>query len=130
MSINNYRVQIANAIPPVERIPTSKGTTFRADILTEERDRKKAYLKLLKVEDIAKEILCATLARKLHLPIKQAFYVNVDPSIVEGRLQGNTFNVAFGLERDYFPSSHLTNSQLEDELLGWSSALACATFDE
>jgi len=130
MSINNYRIQIANAIAPVERVPTRKGTTFKADIITEERDRRKAFLKLLKVEDIAKEILCATLARKLHLPIKQAFYVNVDPFIVEGGLRGNTFNVAFGIERDYFPSFPLSNNQLENEIVNWSDALRCAVFDE
>ncbi len=130
MSVNNYRIQIANAVAPIERVATRKGTTFEADILTEKRERRKAFLKLLKVEDIAREILCATLARKLHLPIKQAFYVNVDPSIVEGRLQGNTFNVAFGIERDYFPSFHLANNQLEEEILNWSDALRCAVFDE
>lgn len=129
MSLNNYKVQIATACQPVREVPTRKGTTFRADIYTEEGDRKKAYLKLLKVEDIAKEILCATLARKLHLPIKQAYYVNVDPSVVQGR-RGNIYNLAFGLEEDIFPARHLTSEQLSLELMKWDAVIPCAVFDE
>lgn len=129
MSLNNYKVQIATAYPPVREVSTQRGTTFRADIHTEERIRKKAYLKLLKTEDVAKEILCATLARKLHLPIKQAYYVNVDPSFVQGK-SGNIHNLAFGLEEDIFPARHLTSIQLSTEILKWSSAVVCAVFDE
>lgn len=130
MSVNSYKIQIATALPPVEKVASRKGTTFRADILTEDGYRKKAYLKLLRVEDIAKEVLCATLARKFHLPIKQAYYVEADPSKVEGRQKGNPFNIAFGLERDYFPAFHLANDQIENELVAWPEALACAIFDE
>ena len=130
MAINNYRVQVATAYPGVTQVPSTKGTTFRCDILTEDRDRKEAFVKLLRTEDVAKEILCATLARLLHLPIKQAYYVEVDPAKVEGRFSGNIHHIAFGLERDYYPTFRLTSSQLENDLLAWPEALACATFDE
>lgn len=130
MALNNYRVQFATAYPGVKRVPSKKGTTFTCDVLTEENVRKEAFVKLLRTEDVAKEIFCATLGRFLHLPIKQAYYVLVDPGNVEGRLTGNNHNIAFGMERDYFPTFPLRDNQLESELLKWPDIIACATFDE
>lgn len=89
MPINDPRVQIATALPPLDHVSTRKGTTFRAPIIDVFRSRRMAYLKLLKLEDIAREALCAVLARVVGLPIKQAFYVYVDPAIVPGHLTGN-----------------------------------------
>lgn len=130
MSINDFHIQIATAIPFIREQPSRKGTTFRGEILTEEGFRKRAYIKLLRVEDIAKEVLCATLARRLGLPIKQAYYVEVDPSRVEGRKVGNQYNIAFGLEEDYFPTFHIRSDQMILEVTKWDDALACAVFDE
>lgn len=130
MPINDPRVQIATALPPLDLVSTRKGTTFRAPIIDVFHSRRMAYLKLLKLEDIAREALCAVLARVVGLPIKQAFYVYVDPAIVPGHLTGNTENIAFGLERDFYSVFSIANSQIDDEILRWPEALACAVFDE
>lgn len=128
--INNFAVQLATAIKPVEPVFTQKGTTFLSDIQTDEF-RAQAFLKLLKVEDIAREALCATLARMLGLPIKQAYYVFVDPSYIEGRLVGNSHHIAFGLERDrFFPTSRIQNLALGNLAAKWNEAIPCAVFDE
>lgn len=129
MSFNNQYIHLGTAIPPVEPIDTRKGRTFLADVQTGEK-RTQAYLKLLKVEDIAREALCATLARFLGLPITQAYYVYVDPSYVDGQA-GNADNIAFGLEKDrYYPTFPVRGSSLDSLIQGWPDALSCAVFDE
>ncbi|MEX0740809.1 MAG: HipA family kinase [Pseudohongiella sp.] len=130
MAINHPEVQIATAIQPLDAIPTRKGTTFRASIYDTYNTRREVFLKLLKLEDIAKEVLCAVLARMLGLPIKQAFYVQVDPAIVPGRRAGNRLNLGFGLEREYYPAFRIANDQINDEIRRWPEALACGVFDE
>lgn len=129
MPINDFHVQLATAFPPVQAVPSRKGTTFRADIQTDD-GRKPAFLKLLKTEDIAREALCAVLARKLHLPMLQPYYVQVDPSTIEGRLAGNLEGVAFGLQQDYFLHQRTLNEQIYERVLSWPEALPCAVFDE
>jgi hypothetical protein len=69
MSYNDKHIQLASAIEPVVRRPTNKGTTFTADIRLQDGRRAPAFLKLLKVEDIAREALSLTLARVLALPV-------------------------------------------------------------
>lgn len=130
MAINDFHVQIATATPPLEPVSTQKGTTFRAPIYDAQRTRRLAYLKLLKIEDIAREALCAVLARMVGLPIAQAFYVHVDPALVPGHFAGNIENLAFGLERDQYPAFRIANDQIYEEIRRWPDALACGVFDE
>lgn len=130
MAINDFHVQIATAIPPLEPVSTQKGTTFRAPIYDAQGTRRLAYLKLLKIEDIAREALCAVLASMVGLPIAQAFYVYVEPAYVPGHLTGNTDNLAFGLEQEYYTTRSIANDQVHDEIRRWPEALACGVFDE
>ncbi len=130
MTINDFRVQPATAIPPVEPISTRKGTTFRAPIFDAFGAQRLVYLKLLKIEDIAREALCAVLARMVALPIAQAFYVYVDPAYVPGQVSGNIYNYGFGLERDYFPAFRIADDQIHDEIRSWDEAVACGVFDQ
>jgi hypothetical protein len=130
MAINDIHVQIATAAPPLEPVSSRKGTTFRAPIYDVFRTRRLAYLKLLKIEDIAREALCAVLARVVALPIAQAFYVYVDPVYVPGHLSGNIHKLAFGLEQDHFPAFRIADDQIHDEIRRWDEALVCAVFDQ
>ena len=132
MLLNDTNIQLGTAIPPVEPVDTRKGRTFLADILTD-KGRTPAYLKLLKIEDIAREALCATLARYLSLPIAQAFYVNVDPSYIDGQVIGNDQNIAFGLRKDpYCPTFAVRNADLDNLVHDWRDPdiTNCAVFDE
>ena len=70
MPINDFHIQIATAYPGTRPVRSKKKNVFLAEIQTDE-GRKDAYVKLLNIEDIAKEALCAVLARKLHLPMLQ-----------------------------------------------------------
>lgn len=130
MAINDPRVQLATASPPLEAVATRKGTTFQAPIYDRSGTRRMAFLKLLKIEDIAREALCAVLARLAGLPIAQAFYVDVDPTYVPGHRSGNMYNLAFGLEQDYFPAFRIANDQINEKIRNWPDALACGVFDE
>ena len=130
MLLNDAQIQIATAFPPVKPLDTRKGRTFSADIWTD-RGRTPAYLKLLRIEDVAREALCATLAQELRLPIFQAYYVYVDPSYVDSRVIGNDQNTAFGLRKDpYCPMFAIRNANLESLLQQWPDAMNCAVFDE
>lgn len=131
MLLSDASIQLGTAIPPVEREATRKGRTFLADIQTD-RERTQAYLKLLRIEDIAREALCATLARLLSLPIAQAFYVSVDPSYVGGYI-GNGQNIAFGLRNDRdTPTFAIRNADLDNLVHDWKEPdlTKCAVFDE
>lgn len=130
MAINHPEVQIANAIPPLDAVSTRKGTTFQASVYDASYARRSAYLKLLKLEDIAREVLCAVLARMLGLPIQQAFYVHVEPAIVPGHRTGNRYNLAFGLEREHHMTFRIANDQINDAIRRWPEALVCGVFDE
>lgn len=130
MAINHPGVQIATAMQPLDAIPTRKGTTFESWINDAYNTRRRAFLKLLKLEDIAREVLCAVLARMLGLPIKQAFYVHVEPAIVPGHRTGNRYNLAFGLERERYPTFRIANDQINEEIRRWPESLACGVFDE
>ncbi len=87
-------------------------------------------MKLLRVEDIAREALCTTLARLLNLPVLQAYYVHIDPSYIDSRTAGNPDNIAFGLEKDPSPTFPVRNIPLEDLARKWPEALSCAVFDQ
>ncbi|MCY4421215.1 MAG: hypothetical protein OXC42_08250 [Gammaproteobacteria bacterium] len=129
MLLNDASIQIGTAIPPVEPVDTRKGRTFLADVWTD-KGRTQAYLKLLNIEDIAREALCATLARYLGLPIAQAFYVSVDPSYVDGQVIGNDQNITFGLRNNH--TSAIRNIDLDNLVHDWKEPdiINCAVFDE
>ena len=132
MLLNDATIQLGAAIPPIEPVSTRKGRTFLADVQTD-KERTQAYLKLLKIEDIAREALCATLARLLGLPIAQAYYVSVDPSYVGGQVIGNDQNVAFGLGKDRdCPTFAIRNADLDHLVHAWKEPdlTNCAVFDE
>lgn len=130
MAINDPGLQIANAMEPLEAADSRKGTTFRAPAYDSSGSRRLVYLKLLKLEDIAREALCAVLARMVGLPIAQAYYVHVEPAIVPGHLAGNRYNLAFALERDHYPTFRIANDQIKERIRRWPDALACGVFDE
>ncbi|MEX2506866.1 MAG: HipA family kinase [Pseudohongiellaceae bacterium] len=130
MSLNDPRIQIATAIPPLEAEPTRKGTTFRGSVYDTSGTRRLVFLKLLKIEDIAREALCSVLARVVGLPIAQAFYVQVEPAFVPGHRTGNPYGLAFGLERDCYPTFSIVNDQINEDMRRWPEALACGVFDE
>ena len=131
MSFNDANIQLGTAYPPVEPKDTRKGRTFYADIDTGQGDRVRAFLKLLSIEDIAREALCATLARLLGLPIAQAYYVTVDPAYVDGYQMGNSQNVGFGLKNDC-PTFAIRNADLDYLVHAWMEPdlTNCAVFDE
>lgn len=129
MLINDFHIQLATAYPGAKQVRSSKGSTLKAEIATDE-GRKNAYVKLLSIEDIAREAICAVLARKLHLPMLQPYYVNVDPTVIEDHQAGNIHKIAFGVEADETPAFRITNSLSEGDILGWEEALRLAVFDE
>lgn len=131
MSLNDANIQLGTAYPPVEPEDTRKGRTFSADIDIGRGRRYRAFLKLLSIEDISREALCATLARLLGLPMAQAYYVSVDPSYVDGPGMGNAQNVAFGLRNDC-PTFAIRNADLDYLVHAWKEPdlTNCAVFDE
>ena len=132
MPINKFHVQLATAYPGVRAVDSGKGNTLRGRIATD-GGAKTAYIKLLGIEDIAREAICAVLARKLHLPMLQPYYVQVDPTILSG-VRGvgpkNPSNLAFGLEEELVPYRRVVNQLLDEELQLWPDALRVAAFDE
>jgi hypothetical protein len=126
--MKDFHVQIATVFPPVQKIGTNKGRTFRATIVSSNRRKLSAFVKLLNIEDIAKEVLCAVLARKLHLPMLQPFYVGVDPFYLDGYPLANSQNVAFGIEEDSLRSWRIRGN-IESELVAWPEIERCAVFD-
>lgn len=128
MVINDFHIQLATAYPDLKKIPTRKGRTLRGDIETDD-GVVPAYIKLLSIGDVAKEALCAVLARCLYLPVPQPFYVYTDP-INAGQASGNRFNIAFGLQEELLPFRRLRDDDIAArELLSWSSLYQCAAFD-
>lgn len=128
MKFNDQHIQLANALPGAEEVPSPKGRTFYGDIQTSHLILP-AYIKLLRVEEIAKEALSAVLARKLHLPILQPYYVFCDPDYFAGYKQGNHQHVGFALEADTIPNRKIRGSLDTDELLKWPDILNCGIFD-
>ena len=129
MSTNDFHIKLATAYPGVQMVHSSKGTTLKAEIATDQ-GRKEAYVKLLSIDDIAREAICAVLARKLQLPMLQPYYVQVDPTIIGDYQAGNIHNVAFGLEADETSAFRVIHHLTEDELSGWKDVLRLAVFDE
>jgi hypothetical protein len=115
MPLNDLRIQIATAYPNLEKVSSGRGVTLFGSIQTDQ-GVKKAFVKLLSIENIAKEALCAVLARKLHLPVQQPFYVSMVNTEYSGR--SNIENIAFGSLNDRTPSFKLNSSQgIEEELI-------------
>ena len=129
MPINDFRIQLATAYPGATPARSGKGTTFFAELATDQ-GRKQAFIKLLRIEEIAREAICAVLARKLFLPMLQPYYVSVDPATLGGHVPRNPINVAFGLEADGLPNFRIASFQLDEELSKWQEALRLAAFDE
>ena len=106
---------------------TRKNTAFRGDIQTD-YGRVTTILKLLRTEDIVREALCWALARSLELPAPQAYLVQVDPAVVNGRYEGNPEKLAFG-SKETARSRWLHSSEEREVLRNWQFAPACAVFD-
>ncbi len=129
MPINDFRIQLATAYPDATPVSSGKGATFRVEIATD-HGPKEAFIKLLSVEDIAREAICAVLARKLYLPMLQPYYVSVDRVTLGGHLPRNSINVAFGLEADSLPNFRIASYGMEEDLSRWHEASRLAAFDE
>ena len=128
MVINNFTVQLASALPGLEKIDTPKGRTLRGEISTD-FGRLYAYIKILSIEDIAKEAICAVLARKLHMPVPQPFYVGADP-INTGHIVGNVHHIAFALQEEQLPMLRIRDlGSIQKEILHWPELYSCAVFD-
>ncbi len=125
--VNGIELQLGTAYSPVESLQTRKKTAYRGDVETDS-GRVTAVLKLLKMEDIAREALCWTLARMLGLPAPQAFLVQVDPSVVIGRYAGNPQNLAFGSEEIRRRFQNPSEKEMA-MLRNWQFAVPCAVFD-
>lgn len=121
----------ATDLLPVE---CGKRRTLLGTVELENERRARAYLKLLTIPDIAKEALCATLARRLHLPVPQPFYVYIDPVKIAG-LEGqyshaNHQGIAFGVEQALYPTRRILDSTaLESEIAQWSGLTNSCVFD-
>lgn len=129
MPINKFHVQLATAYPGARQIRSKRDNVFLVEVQTDE-GRKGAYVKLLNVEEIAKEALCAVLARKLHLPMLEPYYVAIDRMTVGRAPPANAFNIAFGVEADHLPAFRLTDNQMDEQVRLWSEARRLAAFDE
>ncbi|MCY4360919.1 MAG: hypothetical protein OXE42_01845 [Gammaproteobacteria bacterium] len=129
MTENNFQVRLATAYPGAQPVQSSKGTTLKAEISTDQ-GRKDAFVKLISIDDIAREALCAVLARKLQLPMLQPYYVHVDPSVLGDYRAGNIHDIAFGLEAEEAPTFRVIHQLTEEEISGWSDVLRVAVFDE
>ncbi len=129
MTTNCFQIRLATAYPGAQPVPSSKGATLRAEISTDQ-GLKDAYIKLIDIDGVAKEALCAVLARKLQLPMLQPYYVQVDPSIMSDYCPSNIHNIAFGIEADEISAFRLTHLPTEDDISGWSDVLRLAVFDE
>lgn len=131
MSLNNPRIEIATAYPNLEEISVGKGkgVTLRGDIQTDQ-GVKLAFVKLLSLEGIAREAICSVLARKLHLPVRQGYYVSLVNSQFHSQA-GNIESLAFGALTDVTPLFRLTDLPgFESDLLKWPELLKSAVFDE
>ena len=125
----DYQIKLATAYPGAQQVHPSKGTTLKAEISTDQ-GRRDAYVKLISIDDIAREAICAVLARKLQLPMLQPYYVQVDPAVIGDYRVGNIYNIAFGLEADEAPTFRVMHNLTEEEISGWEDVLRVAVFDE
>lgn len=131
MSLNSPRIEIATAYPNLSEIASgeAKGVTLFGDIHTDQ-GAKLAYVKLLGLEGISREALCSVLARKLHLPVRQGYYV----SLVNTRFHsqaGNIESLAFGTLNDFTRLFRLKDlPSFETSLINWPDLLKSAVFDE
>lgn len=124
---HGIELQLGTAYEPVEPMHTRKNTAFRGDIQTDE-GRVTTILKLLRTEDIVREALCWVLARSLDLPTPQAYLVQVDPAVVNGRYEGNPEKLAFG-SKETGRSRQLHRDEEQEVLRNWPLTTACAVFD-
>lgn len=128
MPINDFQIKLATAYPELHEIESGRGKIFLGDIETD-GGRKRAYIKLLNTENMAREALCNVLARKLYLPIQPAYYVNMNNTDYSGGKSGNIDGMAFGMLNDKTPSFSIRTIP-EEDLRAWSDILPCAVFDE
>jgi len=128
MLLNNFQVQLATAYPGAKQVDSPKGRTLFGEIRTD-HGSVRAFIKLLTIGDIAREAICAVLARKLRLPVPQPYYVSIDPAITDLPLR-NHHNIAFALEAELFPNPRIRDiDSFRNELLNWPELYACAAFD-
>lgn len=119
MTINDFKVQIATAYPDLQEVRTRKNRTLRGEIETDQ-GKIRAYIKLLTIGDVAKEALCSVLARKLHLPVPQPYYVYIDPKNT-GQKFSNLHGIAFGSEEEILPLPRIKDPDIiKKQLLSWS----------
>lgn len=131
MSLNSPRIEIATASINLSEVSSGKGkgVTLLGDIHTD-RGSKIAYVKLLGLEGIAREAICSVLARILHLPVHQGYYVSLVHSQYHNQA-GNLESLAFGTLNDSTRLYRMRDlSGFETELLKWPDLLKSAVFDE
>lgn len=131
MSLNNPRIEIATAYPDLAKdsFAQGKGVTLVGDISTD-LGRMRAFVKLLSPEGIAREAICSVLAKILHLPVRQSYYVNLVSTQFRSQA-GNIEGLAFGCMRGFTPLFRLRDlSSFESDLLKWPELLKSAVFDE
>lgn len=131
MSLNNPRIEIATAYPDLKEISLGKGKgiTLFGDIHTDQ-GAKRAYVKLLSLEGIAREAICSVLGRKLSLPVRQGYYVALGNTQFHTQA-GNLESLAFGTLDDFTRLFRLKElSSFETDLLNWPDLLKSAIFDE
>ncbi|MES2672918.1 MAG: HipA family kinase [Pseudomonadota bacterium] len=131
MSLNNPRTEIATAYPDLSKDNSAhgKGVTLLGDISTDQ-GRIRAFVKLLSPEGIAREAICSVLAKMLHLPVRQGYYVDLGSTQFH-RQAGNVEGLAFGCMRGFTPLFRLKDlPSFESDLLKWPELLRSAVFDE
>ena len=129
MGLNSLQIEIATAYSPIVReVSGGRNTVVETQIQTE-LGVELAYVKFLSFENLAKEALCAVLAKYFYLPVRQPYYVNVN-NLVPPYKRPNSENLAFGVDKGLAPSFHLRTNQAESELLNWEDLIRCGVFDE
>ena len=126
----NRPIQVATAYPGAEPYPNrmpAEGASpkvFLGDIHTDE-GRKRAFIKMLPINNLVKEALATALARNLNLPVKEPYYVNV--SSITSSLK-NPEEVAFGTVQGLMPVQALREG-VPRLLRAWPELLPAGVFD-
>ena len=121
---SRHTIQLATAYPDAKLVGGRKSKTLFGLIETD-KGQGLAYFKLLPIDGIAKEALCAVLAKVVGLPVKEPCYVDVSNI---GHSSANTAKVAFGTIHDKTPVAELDDT-LRKKLGQWPDLLPSAVFD-
>ena len=123
------KIELATAyLPENGEVEGGRNIVLETNIETD-RGQVPAYVKLMSFEKIAKEALCAILAKTLGLPVKQPYYVNVN-NLEPRYSRPNLGNLAFGVERGIIPPLSVRTGDIEDLVLKWTLLVRCGIFDE